>query len=107
MLGDALQRQVVTARKNKHGLSRFGKNDLLQEQRVCPGTVEFFGHLVRFADLTDLDETRRLKGQDVVADPGRRLIEGPGKLREGGRGRHEQTKDLHAAGVCQELDAFQ
>ena len=104
MFGNAFQCEVVAAGKNDGGLFRFWEDHFLQEQRVRFGTVELLGHLARFADLAHFDQIRGFKREDVVTNPCRRLFQGPREMRKRGGGRHEEPENVHAAGICHELD---
>lgn len=107
MPGYPFERKVMTARKNQRGFLRLRENNFLQDQRVRFGAVELLDHLARLADFACFDEIRRLEREDVVADPGGRLLHRPRQMRERGGGSHEQTQDVQAAGISEQLDLIE
>ena len=42
----------------------------------------------------------------MMTNPCRRLFQSPREMRERGWGSHEESQDIHAAGICQEFDFF-
>jgi hypothetical protein len=88
-------------------LFALGQDDLLQQQRIGFGTIEFFHHPACAADLTDFDEIGRFKRQDMMPHPRGRLFQGPREMRECGGGSHQQTQNIHAAGIRQQFDLIE
>src|SRR5215208_3654527 len=106
MMRNAFQGKIMTPGENDGRLLCFGKDNLLQKERVCFGTIKLLGHLSCFADLTDLHKVRGFQRQEVVPNPCRGLLHGPRKVRQRGGGSHEKLQDLHAAWVCQEFNVL-
>src|SRR5215207_2081737 len=104
MLGNPFESKIMTTGKDQGRLFCFRKNKLLEQQSICSGAIELFGHSAGLADLAYLDESCRFEGEDMVADPGRGLLHRPRELRQRGGRSHEQPQDIPAARIGEKFD---